>query len=362
MREIINEINQWAQQGNSNIAIATVIATWGSAPRGIGAKMAMTPDHQIAGSVSGGCIEGSVFEAGMEALEKGKAQLLSFGVADETAFETVGLACGGTVEVFVEPLSPHIHHLWRNAAAGEYAVAIATVVRGAENLIGRKAIIVDEAAPTTRNAKNETDHSDDSALTRQMTQAARQALQLGQSQRVILDSADTGLDAPVELFVDVQLPSPTLIIIGGVHIAIALTQMAQIMGYHTIVIDPRAAFGNGLRFPNVDELVKEWPREAFKHVPINRATAIVTLTHDAKFDDQALKIALPSNAFYVGALGGKSTRAKRRERLIAAGLAIEQVDRLHAPIGLDLNSKSPEEIALATMAQIVKAKNMAGKI
>ncbi|MCW1971005.1 MAG: XdhC/CoxI family protein [Anaerolineae bacterium] len=349
MREIINQINRWQQDGNDKIAIATVIQTWGSAPRGIGAKMAMTPDHKIAGSVSGGCIEGAVFEAAMQALEEGKSQLLQFGVADETAFETIGLACGGTVEVFVEPLQPHIHQLWRDAAAGEYAVAIATVVQGA-GMVGQKAIVTD--TPSRQDASAAT-----SPIGLSLQQAAQAALARGQSQRVILTATQTGLGEDLDVFVDVQLPSPTLIIIGGVHIAIALTHIAKLVGYRSIVIDPRAAFGNSLRFGHVDELVREWPREAFKHVPITRATAIVTLTHDAKFDDQALKIALPSVAFYVGALGGKSTRAKRRERLLAAGLAVEVVDRLHAPIGLDLASKTPEEIALATMAQIVAAKN-----
>lgn len=370
MREIINQINQWQKDGDNNIAIATVVQTWGSSPRGIGAKMAMTPDHKIAGSVSGGCIEGAVFEAAMQALEQGKSQLLQFGVADETAFETIGLACGGTVEVFVEPLHAPIHQLWREAAAGEgagYAVAIATVVRGGD-MVGQKAIVTDE--PTRRdaqsarlthgteeNATHKIVATQNAAVMHLMQQAALAALARGQSQRVTLIAAQTGLGEDIDVFVDVQLPSPTLVIIGGVHIAIALTHIAKLVGYRTIVIDPRAAFGNSLRFGHVDELVKEWPREAFKHVPITRATAIVTLTHDAKFDDQALKIALPSAAFYVGALGGKNTRAKRRERLLAAGLPVEMVDRLHAPIGLDLASKTPEEIALATMAQIVAAKN-----
>jgi xanthine dehydrogenase accessory factor len=358
MREIINDITQWKRSGIENIATATVVATWGSAPRGVGSKMAMTADHAISGSVSGGCIEGAVFEAGAEAMETGSAQLLQFGVADETAFEKVGLACGGTVDVFVERLTPQVYEAWRNAAEGEYGVAIATVIAGSGDLIGRKVIVADQTiAP--RGQALPLPSTDDSMLERALFENANRALREGRSQRIALSTDQTSLATPIEVFIDVQLPSPTLIIIGGVHIALALTQIAQTLGYRTIVIDPRAAFGNRLRFPNIDELVKEWPREAFKHLIINRSTAIVTLTHDAKFDDQALKIALPSQAFYVGALGGKTTRAKRRERLLAGGMSVEQVDRLHAPIGIDIGSKTPEEIALATMAQIVKVRNAA---
>jgi xanthine dehydrogenase accessory factor len=163
------------------------------------------------------------------------------------------------------------------------------------------------------------------------------------------------LNEDVEVFLEAILPSPTLIIVGGVHIAISLTYMAKTLGFRTVVIDPRNAWGNRERFPNTDQLIQAWPQDAFNEIHITRSTAIVMLTHDPKLDDPALKIALNSEAFYVGALGSKSTHAKRRERLLNEGISEVQLLRLHAPIGLDIGAQTPEEIALAIMAEVVNA-------
>jgi xanthine dehydrogenase accessory factor len=146
---------------------------------------------------------------------------------------------------------------------------------------------------------------------------------------------------------------------GGVHITVALMTLAKTLGYRTVVIDPRSAFGNAERFPNVDQLIQCWPAEAFQQVPITQSTAIAMLTHDPKLDDPALKIALPSPAFYVGALGSRTTQSRRRENLLEAGLTEEQLNRLRGPIGLDIGARTPEEIALAIMAEIVAARNRA---
>jgi xanthine dehydrogenase accessory factor len=145
--------------------------------------------------------------------------------------------------------------------------------------------------------------------------------------------------------------------VGGVHITIALVALAKILGYRTIVVDPRSAFGNEGRFPHVDQLIQSWPDDAFQQVPITRSTAIAMLTHDPKLDDPALKIALPSSAFYVGALGSRVTQAKRRQRLLEEGLTEKQLDRLHGPIGLEIGAGTPEEIAISIMAEIVAARN-----
>jgi xanthine dehydrogenase accessory factor len=347
MREIINEINEWSERGEP-VAVATVIETWGSAPRTIGAKMALTPGHHIAGSVSGGCVEGAVFEAGIEALESGKSQLLRFGVADETAFESVGLACGGTIEVFVEPLTPALRDFWRNAFTQDVPIATATIVRGPEELVGYKVMLdADGRAQTSGVSKTP-------EVYQALLDAAQAALHEGATRQIELLTADR---SPLTAFVEVILPKPTLIIVGAVHIAIALTTMAKALGYRVVIVDPRSAFGNEARFPHADQLVKQYPDKAFDALPITRSTAVVTLTHDAKFDDPALRRALESPAFYVGALGGRKTRAARRERLLAAGIPPEQLDRLHAPIGIDIGTRTPEEIALATMAQIVAARN-----
>ncbi|MGB7874986.1 MAG: XdhC family protein, partial [Anaerolineales bacterium] len=168
----------------------------------------------------------------------------------------------------------------------------------------------------------------------------------GVSQRVELNDE-------IEIFFETLLPPPTLIAVGGVHIAVALTALAKTLGYRTILIDPRKAWGNNERFPNVDQLIQAWPDDAFGQINITRSTAIATLTHDPKLDDSALKFALSSPAFYVGALGSKTTQAKRRERLLLEGLTESLLDRLHGPIGLDINAQTPEEIALAIMAEVV---------
>ncbi len=359
MREIIHEISQWSDDGEP-VAVATVVQTWGSAPRTVGAKMALTPSNHIAGSVSGGCVEGAVFEAGIETLENGQSQLLHFGVADETAFETVGLACGGTIEIFVEPLTPALREFWQEAFAQDKPAVTATIVKGAKDFVGYKLML--DADNAVRTSMQDERYNE---ITPQLLTLAQFALKEGTSRLTKLPSPGGGVGGggetvtknEVEVFLDVVLPRPTLIIVGAVHIAIALTTMAKALDYRVVIVDPRSAFGNETRFPHADQIVKAYPHKAFDQLFITRSTAIVTLTHDAKFDDPALKLALASPAFYVGALGGKKTQAARRERLLQDGTSEAQMNRLHAPIGLNIGTRTPEEIALATMAQIVAARN-----
>ncbi|MGH9202232.1 MAG: XdhC family protein, partial [Vicinamibacterales bacterium] len=291
MREVLSDIDRWRAQGEP-VALATVIQTWGSAPRGVGAKMALTSGGQIGGSVSGGCVEGAVFEAGAQVLKTGRPQLLHFGVADETAWE-VGLACGGSIEVFVKPLDAALYEAARVALTEERLAASVMVVRGTAELLGREVMLRDDGSVVGEL---------DGELDELAIAAAQVALTKGQSRRLTLPDAATG---PVEIFIDVMLPSPTLIAVGGVHIAIALTAIAKTLGYRTIVIDPRRTFGNEIRFSHVDRLIQAWPDEALAQVDLTRSTAVAMLTHDPKLDDPALKLALPSPAFYVGALGSQ---------------------------------------------------------
>ena len=182
----------------------------------------------------------------------------------------------------------------------------------------------------------------------------KETLAQGESRRSMLTEE-------IEVFMEVILPPPTLIAVGGVHITIALMALAKTLGYHTVVIDPRDAFGNEKRFPDVDQLIPLWPDEAFQQIPITGSTAIAMLTHDPKLDDISLKIALPSSAFYVGALGSNTTQAKRRKRLLDDGLTEKQLNRLHGPIGLEIDASTPEEIAMSIMAEIVAARNSKDK-
>jgi len=343
MREVIPDIDRWLKQGQA-IALATVLQTWGSAPRGVGAKMALTATGQIAGSVSGGCVEGAVIEAGTETLKTGRPQLLHFGVADETAW-SVGLACGGKIEVFVQPLDAKLYAALQQAIETDQLAATVTIIRGPAELLGRAMLIHEDGTHDSTLG----DQLDEPALA-----AARAAMIDGQSERLILqDSAPE----PIEIFIDVLESAPTLILVGGVHIAIALTAIAKTLGYRTIVIDPRRAFSSEARFPQVDRLIQAWPDEAFKQISLAHSTAVALLTHDPKIDDPALKIVLKSHAFYIGVLGSRKTHAQRRQRLLQAGLSETQLDRLLGPIGLEIGAKTPEEIALAIMAQIVAARN-----
>jgi xanthine dehydrogenase accessory factor len=342
MRDILSDLSNWRAE-NQPTALATVIQTWGSSPRRAGAKMALTPDGKITGSVSGGCVEGAVFETGVEVLKLNRPQLLHFGVADETAWE-VGLACGGSIDIFVKPLDTEFFDALRAVLVEEQPAAVISVVRGPEELLGCEMLIREDGSITGSL------HVD---LDTRAVDLARDSLTQGESRRVMLNE-----DA--EVFVEVVLPPPTLIAVGGVHITIALMALAKTLGYRTIVVDPRTAFGNEERFPNVDRLIQLWPEEAFQQIPITRSTAIAMLTHDPKLDDPALKIALPGPAFYIGALGSKTTQAKRRQRLLEDGLTKQELDRLHGPIGLDIGAGTPEEIAMSIMAEIVAAHNKAG--
>lgn len=339
MRDVMNEIDRWRSH-KKPIALATVIQTWGSSPRKAGAKMAMTAQEGIIGSVSGGCVEGAVYDCGVETLKSHKPQLLHFGVADETAWE-VGLACGGSIEVFVKQLNDEIYQAVRNVLVEDKAATLITIIRGTDSIIGKEMLYRSDGATVGGIGSG----FDEAALT-----AMKAALTSRQSTRISLNDS-------TEAFIEVILPSPQLIAVGGVHITMALMQIARTLGYRTVVIDPRRAFGSEERFATVDKLIQKWPDEALSEIGIHYSTALAMLTHDPKLDDPALKIALKSPAFYIGALGSKKTQGARRERLLADGITEDQLKRLRGPIGLELGASSPQEIALSIMAEIIAAQN-----
>jgi xanthine dehydrogenase accessory factor len=299
--------------------------------------MAVTSDGGLVGSVSGGCVETAVVQLAREVLKGAPARLVRFGVADDTAW-AVGLACGGSIEVFVERLeSDALAPLWE-AVRKDEPVALATVVAGSQ--LGERLVLL---------ATGEATGSLRDPLRIAALGAARTALDTARPVRVREGDAD--------LFAVVMSPAPTLVIVGGVHIAVALVALARTMGYRTIVVDPRTAFGNSDRFPTADRIETAWPDQALAGLPLSSSTAVAVLTHDPKLDDPALRAALVSPAFYVGALGSQKTQAKRRARLLDGGIPAERLDRLRAPIGIDLGGRRPEEIALSVMAEIVAARN-----
>jgi len=340
MRDILADLVRWQEEGRP-VALATVVQTWGSSPRGVGSKMALTLDGNVIGSVSGGCVENAVVKAGIQSLKTKCPQLLHFGVADETAWE-VGLACGGSIDIFVKPLENKFFEETRSALKDDTQSVIATVIRGPDEFLGRELLICDNCRFTNWIGNG---------WDKDVLELASKISSQGTSQRIALNDE-------IEIFFEIISPPPTLIMVGGVHIAIALTSLAKTLGYRTIIVDPRKAWGNKERFPEVDQLIHTWPEDAFEEIEVTHSTAIVTLTHEPRLDDPALKIALESSAFYIGALGSKSTHVKRCERLLNGGMGESQLLRIHAPVGLDIGAQSPEEIALAIMAEVVEAYRM----
>ncbi len=323
--DVLEAAERWLKDGHA-VALGTVINTWGSAPRQAGSQIAIRDDGGFAGSVSGGCVEGAVIEAAHAAMGDGKPRRLEFGVQDEHAW-SVGLACGGRIAIFVEPLNTAGADLKTLAALNAARRQAQTVVRALDLANGEARLI----APS----------QDTSPLGLAAAEAAR---------------LDRGMTAEVEQrswFLCPYNPAVDLAIVGAVHVAQALTKMSSLLGYRVRVIDPRSSFATAERFPEV-ALFTEFPDEALQRVPLGRRSALVTLSHDPKIDDPALAVALRSPAFYIGALGSRKTQAARIERLKARGFSDEELARIHGPVGLAIGAKSPEEIALSIVAQMTE--------
>ncbi len=303
---------EWHRAGRG-AALATVVETWGSAPRRVGAQMVVSGDGQIEGSVSGGCVEGAVMVEAMDALDSGKGTLLEFGVSDGDAF-AVGLACGGTIKVLVEPVGSVL----REDVLSELVDARAA----------RKAVAYVCDAET----------------------GGGQLTSEGFEDRFRMDRSGVDEDGR---FVAIHNPPLRVAVVGAVHIAQALVPMTRIAGFDPVIVDPRSAFGSEARFPG-EKIIEDWPDEAMEQIGLDARTALVLLTHDPKLDDPALHIALRSNAFYIGALGSTRTHAKRVERLTEAGFEEAQIARIHGPIGLDIGAASPAEIAVSIMGELLR--------
>lgn len=343
MYELSPTIAQWIEQ-KKPVCLATVISTWGSSPRQAGAKMAFTPDNHIAGSVSGGCVEGAVMEAGLRAVETNHPELLHYGVADEMAL-TVGLTCGGKIEVFVRQLDEALFRELTTITSSRSPAALLTILDAESELFGNE-ILVSGARVVFGSFSKDMDD--------QAVRLASELIPKRQSQVAFLEAPG---QSPVRVFVDVISPPPVLIIVGGVHIAVTLAALANTVGFHTIVIDPRKAFGTTERFPQVDQLIREWPEEALQNIPLDPNTSVAVLTHDPKIDDPALKVVLRSPVQYVGVLSGRKSHEQRKLRLLSDGITIEQFNRIHAPIGINLGGNTPQEIALGILAEIIAVRN-----
>jgi len=306
MRELLSELNEWTRSGE-DIAIATVVETWGSSPRPLGSKMLVTRSGKMAGSVSNGCIEGAVFEEAQKVLKSGQPKIAAFGVADDVAFE-VGLACGGHIEVFIQPFGRAQQQVLAMLNRDEPATL-------RTNLLTGDAEVVEGTPQGTELAKRQGD-----------------------------------------VFVEPFRRPAHLVIIGAIHIAIPLHRLARLMGYRVTVVDARAKFATKERFPEADELIVAWPDEAMAKITVDNSTYVVVLTHDPKFDLPALRSVLQKDAGYVGAIGSRKTNQNRFDALRREGFTEEQLSRVHGPIGLDLGSRGAEETALGILAEITAVR------
>lgn len=341
VRDVLPAIERWRREGKG-VALATVVEVWGSAPREPGARMAISSAAEVEGSVSGGCVEAAVIEEAGQVLRFGRPRLVRYGVSDEQAW-SVGLSCGGTIEVFLERLDPggEIYAALRAALGAERLVTLVTVVGGAD--IGRQLVLRPDGTRVGSLGA--------AALDRQVADHVRERTARLGSERVRLRAEG----ADVELFVEAIAPRPKLVVVGAVHAAVALVSYARTLGFRTYVVDPRAAFATPERFAHADAILHDWPQPALAAIGLNETSYVVVLSHDLKLDLPALEAALASPARYVGALGSRRTHAKRIAALREAGLADDAIARIRAPVGLDLGARTPEEIALAIIAEIVAA-------
>jgi xanthine dehydrogenase accessory factor len=316
---ILQAALRWHETGQGAV-LATVIRTWGSAPRPVGAQMAVSGAGDMAGSVSGGCVEVAVVTEALAALQEALPRLVQYEVSDTAAFD-LGLACGGAIRILVEPVGDG-----RDALSPDLIAKV---------LAARA--IADPVAVVTHLATWE-----------------RKLMREGEDPMVAdrLRQDRSGLEGDA-LFVAVHPAPLRLIVVGAVHVAQALLPMAQACGYACTVVDPRSSFASAIRFPGQD-IRDDWPDATLRSLALDARTAVVTLTHDAKLDDPALCVALVSPAFYVGSLGSRRTHAQRLDRLRALGIGPDDLARLHAPVGLAIGAKTPGEIAISIMAQITQ--------
>lgn len=324
----------WHEAGQG-AALATVVQTWGSAPRPVGSQLAINGASEMSGSVSGGCVEGAVVAEALEAIEDGTPRVLEFGVSDDAAF-AVGLACGGTIRILVEPVG--------KALSADLLARI--VARRAE---GRAFAYLVNLTTWDRQLTDSNGRASGAAA-QGVKQGATQIGPPAEAVEARFRSDKSGFEG--DWFVAVQNPPLKMVVVGAVHIAQPLIQMARLTGFAPRLIDPREAFGSAARFPG-ETLIHDWPDEAVRALRPDHRTAVVTLTHDPKLDDPAILATLDTPAFYLGCLGSTRTHAKRVARMKEAGRSDAEIERIHAPVGLDIGAASPAEIAVSIMAQIV---------
>lgn len=351
MLDIAEELDRWVEQGR-DFAVATVVAVGGSAPRQPGAALAVDSDGTAIGSVSGGCVEGAVYELCRQALEDGESVLERFGYSDEDAF-AVGLTCGGIIDILVTPVRadssvrPVVAAALAAAASGE-ASAVARITSGPAELVGRALLVRSDP-----DAPHEGGLGGHPELDRTAAGEARAMLDAGRTGTVEIGEDGSRCGQPLTLLVESSVPPPRMIVFGAIDFASALVRIGTFLGYRVTVCDARPVFATAARFPDADEVLVEWPHKYLERTEVDGRTVLCVLTHDAKFDVPLLELALRLPVAYVGAMGSRRTHEERNKRLREVGVGELELARLRSPIGLDLGARTPEETALSIAAEIV---------
>jgi xanthine dehydrogenase accessory factor len=353
MRDILDPIMKWWSAGET-FGLATVVATFSSAPREPGAALAVSASGEVVGSVSGGCVEGAVYELCGEVIQTGKPVLQRYGISDNDAF-AVGLTCGGIIDIFVEPVDhgrfPALGAIAGAVRAGE-PVTVATVIDG-PGVIGARRVIwpADRAAAGDPGALGSGDRLDQAVdddgrgMLAQGVTGVRRYGPLGERR---LDQ--------LGVFVQSFAPPPRMLVFGAIDFAAAVARAGKFLGYRVTVCDARPVFATAARFPDADEVITEWPHRYLSRVAVDERTVICVLTHDPKFDVPLLEVALRTPAAYIGAMGSRRTHEDRLARLRETGMSEDELARLRSPIGLDLGARTPEETAVAIAAELIQLR------
>ena len=348
MRDILDQITKWWDSGET-FGLATVVNTFRSAPRDPGAALAVSDGGEVVGSVSGGCVEGAVYELAREVCETGQPVLQTYGISDDTAFD-VGLTCGGIIELFVEPVSKERFPALADVAAAirdEVPVAVATVISG-PGVLGARRIIRADAATGTLGAGDRLDEAVDDDARGMLAQGLTGVRHYGEHGERRLDD--------LSVFVQSFAPPPRMLVFGAIDFAAAVARAGKFLGYRVTVCDARPIFATHARFPDADEVIVDWPHRYLAQTPIDSRTVICVLTHDPKFDVPVLEVALRTPAGYIGAMGSRRTHEDRLARLREAGLTEDELARLRSPIGLDLGARTPEETAVSVAAELIQLR------
>ncbi|MFM9596506.1 XdhC family protein [Streptomyces scabiei] len=353
MLDIANELNQWLEEGR-DFAVATVVAVSGSAPRGPGAALAVDADGTAIGSVSGGCVEGAVYDLCTQALADGETVRERFGYSDEDAF-AVGLTCGGVLDILVTPMPADgpgrkAFQVALSAAARGEAAALARVIGGPAQLPGR-------ALAVRQDGSYEGEFGGHPDLDRAVADEARSLLDAGRTGTFDIAQDGSHCEPDLTVFVESSVSPPRMLVFGAIDFAAALVRVGRFLGYHVTVCDARPVFATRTRFPEADDIVVDWPHRYLQQTETDDRTVVCVLTHDAKFDVPLLETALRRPAAYIGAMGSRRTHEDRDRRLREIGLTEAELTRLRSPIGLDLGARTPEETALSIAAEIVAARH-----